>query len=179
MARRAQTAGNAHRAADIRSAIDEFDECRHGNVIEMAARADEFSDAALGAQRVPNDRHIDTDLLWSWFQEQLMKADGKLRDAQDMSDLDAGADPRLHPRAPRQGPPHRHCARRGRAGKFRSLCTVLGLEFYVGPPRQVGVVDEQRLEAAVEATERALEEGDVPVDLDPRDKARVPACRSR
>ena len=86
MARRAQTAGNAHRAAEIRSAIDEFDECRHGNVIEMAARADEFSGAALGAQRVPNDRHIDTDLLWSWFQEQLMKADGKLRDAQDMSD---------------------------------------------------------------------------------------------
>ena len=59
--------------------------------------------------------------------------------------------------------------------KFRTLCTVLGLEFYVGPPRQVGAVDEQRLEAAVEATELALEEGDVPVDLDPRDKARVVA----
>ena len=59
--------------------------------------------------------------------------------------------------------------------KFRTLCAVLGLEFYVGPPRQIGVVDEQRLEAAVEATERALGEGDVPVDLDPRDKARVVA----
>ena len=77
MARRAQTAGNAHRAADIRSGIDEFDEFTHGHVIEMAARADEFSGAALGAQRVPIDRHIDTDLRWSRFQKQLMKADGK------------------------------------------------------------------------------------------------------
>lgn len=60
--------------------------------------------------------------------------------------------------------------------KFRTLCAVLGLEFYVGPPRATGLVDEHRLEAAVEATERALEEGDVAVELDPRDKARVVAA---
>ena len=60
--------------------------------------------------------------------------------------------------------------------KFRTLCAVLGLEFYVGPPRVLGLVDEHRLEAAVEATERALEEGDVAVELDPRDKARVVAA---
>ena len=95
MAERAATAGDANRAAEIREAIDELDEFTHGKVIEMAARADEFSGAALGSQRVPIDRQIDTDMLRSWFQEQLTKADGKLTAAQDLADADAGAVPGL------------------------------------------------------------------------------------
>ena len=93
MAERAATAGDANRAAEIREAIDELDEFTHGKVIEMAARADEFSGAALGSQRVPIDRQIDTDMLRSWFQEQLTKADGKLTAAQELADADAGAVP--------------------------------------------------------------------------------------
>ena len=50
---------------------------------------------------------------------------------------------------------------------------LLALELYVGPPRQLGVVAKHPLEAPVEATERALAEGPVVVELDPRDEARV------
>ena len=91
----AEATGDAQRLADIRTAIDELDEFVHGAVIDMAARADEFSGAALGSQRVPIDRHIDTDMLRSWFQEQLAKADDKLMAAQDLADADAGAVPGL------------------------------------------------------------------------------------
>ena len=40
--------------------------------------------------------------------------------------------------------------------KFRALCEVLGLEFYVGPARNAGAVDERRLERAMVVLERAL-----------------------
>jgi len=49
--------------------------------------------------------------------------------------------------------------RRGRVPsveRFRSLCQVLGLEFYVGSPRAERPVDAERLERALETTERAL-----------------------
>ena len=58
--------------------------------------------------------------------------------------------------------------------KFRRLCEVLGLEFYAGPPREVGTVDGGRLKEAIEETERTLrEEG---VELEPEDKAKVLAA---
>ncbi len=58
--------------------------------------------------------------------------------------------------------------------KFRNLCEVLDLEFYVGPKREPGAVDERRLEQAVLTLERVLvETGYV---LDPDDKARVLAA---
>ena len=41
--------------------------------------------------------------------------------------------------------------------RFRQLCEVLDLEFFVGPKRDRAPVDEKRLEAAVETTERAIE----------------------
>ena len=41
--------------------------------------------------------------------------------------------------------------------RFRQLCEVLNLEFVVGPKRDPAPVDEKRLEAAVETTERAIE----------------------
>ena len=52
--------------------------------------------------------------------------------------------------------------RRGRGreiGKLRRLCDVLGLEFYVGPPRELGSVDERRLEEAIDTAEQLLAAG--------------------
>ena len=58
--------------------------------------------------------------------------------------------------------------------KFRRLCEVLGLEFYAGPPREVGTVNGERLKLAIETTEHTLrEEG---IELDPEAKARVLAA---
>ena len=58
--------------------------------------------------------------------------------------------------------------------KFRNLCELLGLEFYVGPKREPGAVDERRLEQTIATLERVLDEtGYV---LDPEDKARTVAA---
>ena len=58
--------------------------------------------------------------------------------------------------------------------KFRNLCEVLDLEFYVGPKRELGAVDERRLEQAIATFERALlGTGYV---RDPEDKARTLAA---
>ena len=49
--------------------------------------------------------------------------------------------------------------RRGRVPsveRVEALCQVLDLEFYVGPPRDGRPVDAERLEEALEATERTL-----------------------
>ena len=43
--------------------------------------------------------------------------------------------------------------------RLRALCEVLGLEFYVGAPRDAQTLDERRLELAVETAERALAAG--------------------
>ena len=54
--------------------------------------------------------------------------------------------------------------RRGRVHgieKFRTLCERLGLEFYVGPPRGVGQVDERRLQEALVASRELLDEARV------------------
>ena len=62
--------------------------------------------------------------------------------------------------------------RRGRlrqVEKFRTLCEALGLEFYVGPPRDWKSVNERRLEVVVETTERIL--ASTGIDLDPTERA--------
>ena len=67
--------------------------------------------------------------------------------------------------------------RRGNVGsieKFRTLCEVLDLEFYVGPRRKTGLVDERRLEQAIATLERVLLDSDFV--LDPEDKASVAAA---
>ena len=49
--------------------------------------------------------------------------------------------------------------RRGRlpsVARLGELCEVLGLELYVGPPREAGAIDEGRLREAVASTERTL-----------------------
>ena len=55
--------------------------------------------------------------------------------------------------------------------RFRALCEVLGLEFYVGPPRAGRLLEEERLGVAVELAERALAAS--ARELDHADKARL------
>ena len=67
--------------------------------------------------------------------------------------------------------------RRGRlrqVEKFRSLCEALGLEFYVGPPREFNSLDERRLEVAVDTTVRAVREANV--ELEPSELAHAIAA---
>ena len=67
--------------------------------------------------------------------------------------------------------------RRGRVppvDKLRALCEVLGLEFYIGPPRDVGTVDEHRLQEAIETTDQTLREGGL--ELGSQEKAQVAAA---
>ena len=47
--------------------------------------------------------------------------------------------------------------REPRLAQLKALCEVLELEFYIGPPRRVGAVDERRLEEALEVTQRTLQ----------------------
>ena len=67
--------------------------------------------------------------------------------------------------------------RRGRVtsvDRLRALCDVLGLEFYVGPPRDIGTVDQNRLQDAIETTEDTL--GERSLELASRDKAAAVAA---
>ena len=89
MAEQPEIAADAERLADIRGAIDELDELVQGKLAEVAARTDEFAGTALGSQRVPIDRHIDTDMLRNWFQEQLQQAQDKFAWALTIDDPNA------------------------------------------------------------------------------------------
>ena len=57
--------------------------------------------------------------------------------------------------------------------RLRALCLVLDIDFYIGPKREWGSIDERRLEDAIESTEQALEANDI--SLKPPAKARVVA----
>ena len=92
MAEQAETAGHANRL-EIRGAVDELDELLHGSIAGIHRRADEFSGAVLGAQRVPIDRHVDTAKLRSWLQEQYSNAVNKHAAAETIADLDDAAGP--------------------------------------------------------------------------------------
>ena len=62
--------------------------------------------------------------------------------------------------------------RRGRVPsveRFRALCEVLGLEFYVGRPRIRGLLNQRPLEEAIEIAENALAAAGMKVR--PADKA--------
>ena len=89
MTEQAEIAGDAERLADIRRAIDDLEGLVQGGLAEMAARTDEFSGAALGSQRVPIDRHVDTDMLRGWFQQQLDQAQDKFVWALNIDDPNA------------------------------------------------------------------------------------------
>ena len=67
--------------------------------------------------------------------------------------------------------------RRGRVPsveRFRALCEVLGLEFYVGAQRPAGAVDPGRLERALETADRGLATSGR--EMDHADRARVVAA---
>ena len=91
MAAQAEAAGDADRLADIHRAIDELDELLHDTATTMAARADEFSGAAIGSQRVPIDPYTNTEKLRGWLQEQMLKAQSKYAEAAKIADSDAAA----------------------------------------------------------------------------------------
>ena len=74
MAEQADAAGDAGRAADIRTAIGELEAMVDSTLAEAATRADEFAGTARGSQRAPIDRHIDTAKLRSWLEEQMQAA---------------------------------------------------------------------------------------------------------
>ena len=62
--------------------------------------------------------------------------------------------------------------RRGRmpsVERLQLLCEVLELEFYIGPAREAGAIDERRLREAVTSTERTL--GARGIALEPEAKA--------
>ena len=77
MAEEADAAGEVDRAADSRTAMRKIEGIVNSTLAEAAARTDEFSGAALGSQRAPIDRNIDTVKLRSWLQEQSLKAQEK------------------------------------------------------------------------------------------------------
>ena len=93
MAEQADAAGYANRLAEVRGAADELDELLHGSIAGIHRRADEFTGAAPGAQRVPIDRHVDTAKLRSWLQEQFANAVDKHAAAETITDLDDAAGP--------------------------------------------------------------------------------------
>ena len=62
--------------------------------------------------------------------------------------------------------------RRGRmpsVERLQVLCEVLNLEFYIGPAREAGAIDEPRLREAVASTERTL--GARGIAMEPEAKA--------
>ena len=66
--------------------------------------------------------------------------------------------------------------RRGRVptvGSLEALCEVLDLEFYVGPRRQMGAIDELRLEEAVQSIERAVVANGIALQPEPKARAVV------
>ena len=81
MAEEADAAGDVSRAADIRAAMDEIDAMVNSTLAGVAVRTDEFSGAALGSQRAPIDRNIDTEKLRSWLQDQAQQAHEMLQAA--------------------------------------------------------------------------------------------------
>ena len=86
MAGDAEVAGKLDDLVDIRAAMDELEGLVNGTLVDVAARTDEFSGAALGAQRVPIDSNIDTDKLRSWLDEQLVKTQEKFMEAENIVD---------------------------------------------------------------------------------------------
>ena len=89
MAREADEAGNVSRAAECRAAMAEIEEMTNGSIIELAARTDEFSGAAIGSQRAPIDANIDVEKLRGWLKEQELQAQAKFMECMAADDSEA------------------------------------------------------------------------------------------
>ena len=81
MAAEADAAGDASRAAEIRAAMAKIEDLVHSTIVEVAARTDEFSGAALGSQRAAIDPNIDTEKLQSWLTDQMQIAQARRESA--------------------------------------------------------------------------------------------------
>ena len=74
MASQAEAAENLEELARIQDAMAQLEEFVQGQLVEVAARTDEFAGTALGSQRLPIDPNIDTEKLRSWLEEQKLAA---------------------------------------------------------------------------------------------------------
>ena len=74
MASQAEAAGELEELAKIQDAMAQLEEFVQGQLVEVAARTDEFAGTALGSQRLPIDPNIDTEKLRSWLEEQKLAA---------------------------------------------------------------------------------------------------------
>ena len=74
MAGEADAAGDVDRAAEIHAAMHQIEATVNRMLADAAARADEFSGAALGSPRSPIDRHIDIAKLRNWLADQAQRA---------------------------------------------------------------------------------------------------------
>ena len=70
MAQAAEEGENLEELAGIRNAMDELEGFVQGQIVDFAARTDEFAGTALGSQRLPIDPNIDTQKLRTWLEEQ-------------------------------------------------------------------------------------------------------------
>ena len=81
MAIQAEAAENLEQLAKIQDAMAQLEEFVQGQLIDVAARTDEFAGTAFGSQRLPIDPNIDTDKLRSWLQEQIRVAQDRFATA--------------------------------------------------------------------------------------------------
>ena len=74
MAQAAEQAEDLEQLARIQDAMTQLEEFVQGQLVEVAARTDEFAGTALGSQRMSIDPNIDTQKLRAWFEEQKQAA---------------------------------------------------------------------------------------------------------
>ena len=86
MASQAEAAGELEELAKIQDAMAQLEEFVQGQLVEVAARTDEFAGTALGSQRLPIDSNIDVDKLRSWLEDQVRLAEEQFGTAQSMEE---------------------------------------------------------------------------------------------
>ena len=86
MASQAEAAENLDQLAKIQDAMAQLEEFVQGQIVDVAARTDEFAGTALGSQRIL-DPNIDVDKLRSWLEEQMHLAEADFGTAQSMEDV--------------------------------------------------------------------------------------------
>ena len=74
MASEAEAAGNLQQLAKIQDAMAQLEEFVQVQLVDVAARTDEFAGTAFGSQRLAIDPNIDTQKLRSWLEEQKLAA---------------------------------------------------------------------------------------------------------
>ena len=86
MASQAEAAENLEQLAKIQDAMAQLEEFVQGQLVEVAARIDEFAGTAQGSQRIL-DPNIDVDKLRSWLEGQMRLAEENFGTAESMEDV--------------------------------------------------------------------------------------------